>query len=239
MDDPDITVEEYIWLETKQALRKAIVYNDALTSELDLSCQPTVRPQRIDKVIWKIQISLSDSDEESYTVIYDNDSFSYKIFNVNDLKLDMGNGDDKIDIKPSSGDISIEPLANVINTNVGAYTQGSNKLLETSHDTSSLNTATLLNKNDDFGGVFIFWNSVCCHHAGLTAIEAFESIQEMEDHSHKWRNEESDRKTSNGNSNSLNAITNKLKNLNRDMNNLWKNVHKIHQRSTKSSAMKR
>ncbi|GKD01486.1 hypothetical protein Tco_1171760 [Tanacetum coccineum] len=122
MDNPDITMEEYIRLETEKALRKgkvynwetatygkirydedvhflrsfetefpAIVYNDALTSELELSCEPTVSPQHIDKVNWKIEISLSDSDDENYTVIYDNDSFSYKIFNVNDLKLDMGN----------------------------------------------------------------------------------------------------------------------------------------------------
>ncbi|GKE75357.1 hypothetical protein Tco_1537398, partial [Tanacetum coccineum] len=139
MDDPDITMEEYIRLETKIALRKgkvynwktatygkirydedvhflrsveteftAIVYNDALTSELELSCEPTVSPQHIDKVNWKIEISLSNSDDKNYTVIYDNDSFSYKIFNVDDLKLDVGNGDDKIDIKQSSGDLSIE-----------------------------------------------------------------------------------------------------------------------------------
>ncbi|GJR53264.1 hypothetical protein Tco_0962658 [Tanacetum coccineum] len=168
MDDLDITVEEYIWLETEKALRKgkvynwetamygkimydedvhflryveteflAIVYNDALTSELELSCEFIVSPQHIDKVNWKIEISLSDSDDENYTVIYDNDPFSYKIFNIDDLKLDMGNGDDKSDIRQSSRDLSIEPLPNVININVGAYAQGSNKLLETSHDTSS------------------------------------------------------------------------------------------------------
>ncbi|GKB14905.1 hypothetical protein Tco_0848828 [Tanacetum coccineum] len=144
MDDCDITMEEYIRLETEKALRKefpAIVYNDALTFELDFLCEPTTSPQHINKVNWKIEVSLSDSDDENYTVIYDNDSFSYKIFNVNDLKLDMGNGDDKIDIKQSSGDLFIETLPNVINTDVAAYAQGSNKLLETSHDTSSLNMA--------------------------------------------------------------------------------------------------
>ncbi|GJS06244.1 hypothetical protein Tco_0363040 [Tanacetum coccineum] len=71
MDDPNITMEEYIWLETAKALRKAIVYNDALTSKLELSCVPTVSPQHIDKVNWKIEISLSDFDDENYTVIYD------------------------------------------------------------------------------------------------------------------------------------------------------------------------
>ncbi|GJS23165.1 hypothetical protein Tco_0451797 [Tanacetum coccineum] len=168
MDDLDITIEEYIQLKTKKALRhsqvfnweiatyvkirydedvhdlryvktefQAIVYNDALTSELALSCEPTVSPQHIDKFNWKIVISMFDSDDENYTVIYDNDSFSYKIYNVDDLKLDMGNGDDKIHIRQSFRDLSIETLPNVININVSAYAQGSNKLLETSHDTSS------------------------------------------------------------------------------------------------------
>ncbi|GJS94770.1 hypothetical protein Tco_0801738 [Tanacetum coccineum] len=112
MDNPDITMEEHIQVEIEKALRRgqvipAIVYNDALTSELAFSCEPMVSPQHIDKLNWKIGISLSDSDDENYTVIYDNDSFSYKIFSVDDLKLDMGNSDDKIDIKQSSGDLSI------------------------------------------------------------------------------------------------------------------------------------
>ncbi|GKA42174.1 retrovirus-related pol polyprotein from transposon TNT 1-94 [Tanacetum coccineum] len=67
----------------------------------------------------------------------------------------------------------------------------------------------------------------------LTAIEALESIQERADHSHKWHDGESDRKTLNNNSNSLSTITDKLKNLNHDMNDLRKNVHKIYQRSNK------
>nr|GEW89138.1 hypothetical protein [Tanacetum cinerariifolium] len=69
----------------------AIVYNDALTYELELSCEPMVSPQHIDKVNWKIEILLFNCDDENYTVIYNNDSFSYKIFNVNDLKLDIEN----------------------------------------------------------------------------------------------------------------------------------------------------
>ncbi|GKG26226.1 hypothetical protein Tco_0399372, partial [Tanacetum coccineum] len=75
IDDPGITIEEYIWLEIEKALRKgkvyiwetatycknrydedvhflrfietkfpAIVYNDALTSELELSCELTISP---------------------------------------------------------------------------------------------------------------------------------------------------------------------------------------------------
>ncbi|GJV36013.1 hypothetical protein Tco_1408490 [Tanacetum coccineum] len=88
----------------------AIVYDDALTSELEFSSEPTVSPQHVDEVNWKIETSLSESDDEKYEIIYDNDLLSYKIFLVNDLKLDMGNDDNKIDIKKYLGDISIEPL---------------------------------------------------------------------------------------------------------------------------------
>ncbi|GJZ08091.1 hypothetical protein Tco_0542374 [Tanacetum coccineum] len=49
---------------------------------------------------------------------------------------------------------------------------------------------------------------------GLTAAEDLESIQEIVEHSHRWHKEESDKKTSN---NSLSTITDKLKNLNHDM----------------------
>ncbi|GJS50781.1 putative reverse transcriptase domain-containing protein [Tanacetum coccineum] len=52
-------------------------------------------------------------------------------------------------------------------------------------------------------------------------------------HSNKWHHEESDRKTSNNNSNCLSTITEKLINLNHDMNDLRKNIHKIHQRFSK------
>ncbi|GKC25756.1 hypothetical protein Tco_1027906, partial [Tanacetum coccineum] len=118
MDDPNITMEEYIRLEEEKAHRRgkvnnwetatygkiwydedihdlrsvktefpAIVFNDALTFEVALSCEPTV--------------------------IY-----------PDDLKSDKDNDNDKIDIKHPSGDIPVKPLPNVINTDVGAYAQG-------------------------------------------------------------------------------------------------------------------
>ncbi|GJR33531.1 retrovirus-related pol polyprotein from transposon TNT 1-94 [Tanacetum coccineum] len=61
----------------------------------------------------------------------------------------------------------------------------------------------------------------------LTAIKALESIQEKVDHSHRWHNEESDKKTSN---NSFNTITEKLKILNLDINDLREDFHKINQK---------
>ncbi|GJX79288.1 chaperonin C60-like protein [Tanacetum coccineum] len=74
MDNPNITIEEYIWLEGKKAHRR--VFDDTLTSEAALSCEPT-----------------------------DND-------------------DDKVDIEHSSRELSVKPLPDVINTDVGAYAHG-------------------------------------------------------------------------------------------------------------------
>nr|GEX83549.1 hypothetical protein [Tanacetum cinerariifolium] len=62
---------------------------------------------------------------------------------------------------------------------------------------------------------------------GLTATKALVSIQEMADHSHKWHKEESDRGIGEYNSNKMNIITDKLKNLNSNMQNLKENVHVI------------
>ncbi|GKC84111.1 putative reverse transcriptase domain-containing protein [Tanacetum coccineum] len=61
---------------------------------------------------------------------------------------------------------------------------------------------------------------------GLTATEAMESIQEIVEHSHRWHRAESDKKT-----NSLSTITDKLKNLNHERNNLRVNIHKINLKS--------
>ncbi|GJR05070.1 hypothetical protein Tco_0528054 [Tanacetum coccineum] len=164
MDDPDITMEEYIQLEAKKARRQgqefnwetatygkgmyfedidyfkdfenefpAIVYKDALTSEPEVSTEPTVSAHHVKKVDFDFVISFDEYDDEDYTFTYDKNTFSYKLVSVNDLKSDSDNDDDKIDIKQSSGDISVEPLPNVISID----TQGPNKLFETSHDTFS------------------------------------------------------------------------------------------------------
>ncbi|GJX41212.1 hypothetical protein Tco_0256202 [Tanacetum coccineum] len=65
----------------------AIVYNDALTSRSDFLTEPTVSPQHIDEFNLKDETSLSKY---------------------------MDNDDDKIDIEHSLGDLSIEPLPNLI-----------------------------------------------------------------------------------------------------------------------------
>ncbi|GKD48858.1 hypothetical protein Tco_1277834 [Tanacetum coccineum] len=108
----------------------AIVYNDALMSKSYFSTEPVVIPQHIDEFDLKDETSLSKCDEKEQNVLYFNDLFPFNIIDPDDLKSDKDNDNNKIDIKQSSG-------GHVICTNDGAYAQRSNKLLETSHDTSN------------------------------------------------------------------------------------------------------
>ncbi|GJY21390.1 hypothetical protein Tco_0393956 [Tanacetum coccineum] len=73
----------------------AIVFNDTLTSEA-LSCEPMVSSLNNDEI--NSRISFDESDDEDCTVIFDKNSFSYKIISVNDLKTDSENDNDKVDM---------------------------------------------------------------------------------------------------------------------------------------------
>ncbi|GJU10083.1 hypothetical protein Tco_1132479 [Tanacetum coccineum] len=115
----------------------AIVYNVSLTSKLDFLIEPTISPQHIDEFNLKYETSFSECDEEEQNVLNFNDLFPFNVIYPNDSKSDKDNDDDKVDIEHSSRDLSVKPLPDVINTDVGAYAHGSNKLLETSHDTSN------------------------------------------------------------------------------------------------------
>ncbi|GKB98462.1 hypothetical protein Tco_0984599 [Tanacetum coccineum] len=90
MDDPNITMEEYIRLEEEKARRHGEMFN----------CTPN--ENKID-----FRISLDESDDEDYTVIFDENSFSYKIISVNDLETDSENDNDNM---PSSPKPSINCL---------------------------------------------------------------------------------------------------------------------------------
>ncbi|GJZ55892.1 hypothetical protein Tco_0611085, partial [Tanacetum coccineum] len=96
INDPNITMEAYIRLEEEKARRCAIVFNDALTSEVALSCEPTISPLNDAKIDFRT--SFDESDDEDYTVIYDENSFSYKIIYVNNLKTDSKNDNDKVNM---------------------------------------------------------------------------------------------------------------------------------------------
>ncbi|GJV85485.1 hypothetical protein Tco_1525383 [Tanacetum coccineum] len=109
----------------------AIVYNDGLTSKLDFLTEPTISPQHIDEFNLKDEVSLSECDEEEQNVLNFNDLFPFNVIYPNDSKSDKDNDDDKVNTEHSSGDLSVKPLPDVTNTDVGAFAQGSNKLLET------------------------------------------------------------------------------------------------------------
>nr|GEU99299.1 retrovirus-related Pol polyprotein from transposon TNT 1-94 [Tanacetum cinerariifolium] len=95
-------MKEYIRIEEEKARKRAIVYNEALTSEVTLSCEPTVSPLNDNQIDFRI--SFDESDDEDYTIVYDKISFSYKIIYVDDLKKDSENDNNKVNMPsfPSS-----------------------------------------------------------------------------------------------------------------------------------------
>ncbi|GJZ26776.1 hypothetical protein Tco_0571029, partial [Tanacetum coccineum] len=121
MDDPNITMEEYIRLKEEKARKHgkvfnwetatyAIVFDDAFTSEVTHSCEHTVSPLNDNKIDFRI--SFDESDDEDYTVIYDKNSFSYKIISVNNLKTDSENDNEKVNMPLFS---SLEPEVSYFN----------------------------------------------------------------------------------------------------------------------------
>ncbi|GJS25563.1 hypothetical protein Tco_0454195 [Tanacetum coccineum] len=120
MYDPNIIMKEYIRLEEEKARRHgkvynretatygkiwdnddvhdlgsietefpAIVFNDTLISEASLSCEPMVSSlnNEID-----FRILFDESNDEDYTIIFNKNSFSYKI------KMDSENDNDKVNM---------------------------------------------------------------------------------------------------------------------------------------------
>ncbi|GKB34107.1 hypothetical protein Tco_0879049, partial [Tanacetum coccineum] len=74
----------------------AIVLDNTLTSDASISCGPTVSLLNDNKIVFRILFD--ESDDEDYVVIYDKNSFSYKIIYVNDLKTNSENDNDKVNM---------------------------------------------------------------------------------------------------------------------------------------------
>ncbi|GKA86502.1 hypothetical protein Tco_0808213 [Tanacetum coccineum] len=74
----------------------AIVLDNTLTSDATISCGPTVSPLNDNEIDFRI--SFDESEDEDYTVVYDKNSFSYKIISVNNLKTDSKNDNDKVNM---------------------------------------------------------------------------------------------------------------------------------------------
>ncbi|GKC82489.1 hypothetical protein Tco_1138206 [Tanacetum coccineum] len=116
MDNPNITMEEYIKLMADKARGRdqtfnwetttygkeycndldsftefktdfpVIAYNDASTSNQNVFSKPTISIYNAIKADIDFHISFSDSEDEDYTFIYNKDSSSYKLIPINDLK---------------------------------------------------------------------------------------------------------------------------------------------------------
>ncbi|GJX89996.1 hypothetical protein Tco_0343322 [Tanacetum coccineum] len=124
MDDPKMTMEEYIKFEEEKARRRGRVFNwktatygkvrvdddlyDLRSVEAEFPAiviDDTVTPQ--DALQCKSQVSIpvndeidfrisfDESDDEDYTIIGDINSFSYKMISVNNLKIDSENDNEK------------------------------------------------------------------------------------------------------------------------------------------------
>nr|GEX94715.1 hypothetical protein [Tanacetum cinerariifolium] len=89
----DEDVHDLISVETEFP---TIVLDDAFTSEVTLSCEPMISPLNDNNIDFRIPFD--ESDDEDYTVIYDKNSFSYKIIYVDDLKMDSENDNDKVNM---------------------------------------------------------------------------------------------------------------------------------------------
>nr|GEV36831.1 hypothetical protein [Tanacetum cinerariifolium] len=74
----------------------ATIFNDKLTSEVAFSCETTISSLDDNKI--EFRISFDEFDDEDYTVIFDKNSFSYKIIYVDDLKTDSENDNDTVNM---------------------------------------------------------------------------------------------------------------------------------------------
>ncbi|GJW40950.1 hypothetical protein Tco_0066795, partial [Tanacetum coccineum] len=88
----DEDIHDLISVETEFP---AIAFNNEVSSEKTLYCEPTISSLN-DEI--DFSISFDDSDDEDYTVIFDKNSFSYKIISTNDLKTDSKNINEKVNL---------------------------------------------------------------------------------------------------------------------------------------------
>ncbi|GJU32690.1 hypothetical protein Tco_1176279 [Tanacetum coccineum] len=140
MDDPNITMEEYIRLEEEKARKRGKVFNweTAKYGKIwydeyiyDLRSVETEFPAIVfndnltsnethfceptvsslnDEIDFRI--SFDESNNKNYMVIFDKNSFSYTIISVNNLKTDSENDNEKVNMPlfPSP-----EPTVNCLN----------------------------------------------------------------------------------------------------------------------------
>ncbi|GJW99275.1 hypothetical protein Tco_0183189 [Tanacetum coccineum] len=137
MDNPDITMEEYIQMEIEKALRRGQVFNwETATYGMVRYFEDIDYFKKFETkfpaIVYKD--ALTSEPEVSCELT---DSFSYKIIFANDVKSDTDNDDGKINVKLPFENIFIEPLDSDIDTNVDTYSHAFGENFETNHDTPS------------------------------------------------------------------------------------------------------
>nr|GEX36831.1 hypothetical protein [Tanacetum cinerariifolium]GEX60362.1 hypothetical protein [Tanacetum cinerariifolium] len=168
MDEPNITMEEYIQLMADKSRGRdqmfnweiamcsevyckdldsftdfetdfsVIVYNDASTSNQNVSSEQTVSICNAIKSDIDFHISFFDSEDEDYTFIYNKDSSSYKLFPVNDLEQELVNDYVEINTESRSKNTDVKPMDSVICISKDTIPIEFNKNTETNHDTPEI-----------------------------------------------------------------------------------------------------
>ncbi|GJV90445.1 hypothetical protein Tco_1538258 [Tanacetum coccineum] len=128
MDDPNITMEEYIRLEEEKSQRHGRTFNwqtatygkvkyskdaDNCFTNFETKFPAIVFNDTLTSEVASsceptvsplndnqidFRISFDESDDEDYMVIFDNNSFSNKVIFVDNLKTDSENDNDKVDM---------------------------------------------------------------------------------------------------------------------------------------------
>nr|GEY07143.1 hypothetical protein [Tanacetum cinerariifolium] len=91
MDDPNITMKEYISFKEEKARKRGKVFNWETTKY-----EPTVSSLNDNEIDFRI--SFDELDDEDYTIIFKKNSFSCRIISANDLKTDSENDNEKVNM---------------------------------------------------------------------------------------------------------------------------------------------
>ncbi|GJR93281.1 hypothetical protein Tco_0265455 [Tanacetum coccineum] len=95
MDDPDITMEEYIWFKEEKARGHdfeeeflVIVFKDVSMPKLEYPRKLIVSTLYTHEIDFDFKMSYKESDDEDYTFIFDENLFSYKLVPIDELNSD-------------------------------------------------------------------------------------------------------------------------------------------------------
>nr|GEV63168.1 hypothetical protein [Tanacetum cinerariifolium] len=122
MDEPDITMEEYVQLETQKALKNGKVNKWETTTHGKIWCDEDVHYLRFFEtefpaIVYDDALATKSNFSFEPTVSPQHfDKVNLKNETLFSKYDEKDNDDDKINIKQSSGDISFEPLPNIADT---------------------------------------------------------------------------------------------------------------------------